>query len=191
MLDRLAGRRAAAAARASIRAARPVAREADVHLALRVGTNLALMNALIHEIVRAGLGRRGLRRRAHPRLRGAAARRRAVHAASGRRRSATFRRATSARRPRSSARASGCSRRCCRASTSPIRRRRPRARSTTSTCCAACSAGPAPACCQMNGQPTAQNTRETGADGDLPGFRNWDNHDAHRRAGRAVERRRA
>ncbi len=28
---------------------------------------------------------------------------------------------------------------------------------------------------QMNGQPTAQNTRETGADGDLPAFRNWDN----------------
>jgi anaerobic selenocysteine-containing dehydrogenase len=31
---------------------------------------------------------------------------------------------------------------------------------------------------QMNGQPTAQNTRETGANGDLPGFRNWAN-DAH------------
>jgi anaerobic selenocysteine-containing dehydrogenase len=30
---------------------------------------------------------------------------------------------------------------------------------------------------QFNGQPTAQNTRETGADGDLPGFRNWDNKD--------------
>lgn len=29
--------------------------------------------------------------------------------------------------------------------------------------------------CQMNGQPTAQNTRETGADGDLPAMRNWDN----------------
>ena len=28
---------------------------------------------------------------------------------------------------------------------------------------------------QMNGQPTAQNTRESGADGDLPGMRNWDN----------------
>lgn len=28
---------------------------------------------------------------------------------------------------------------------------------------------------QMNGQPTAQNTRETGANGDLPGFRNWGN----------------
>jgi anaerobic selenocysteine-containing dehydrogenase len=30
----------------------------------------------------------------------------------------------------------------------------------------------------MNGQPTAQNTRECGANGDLPGFRNWTN-DAH------------
>ncbi|WP_448610104.1 molybdopterin oxidoreductase family protein [Geodermatophilus sp. URMC 60] len=28
---------------------------------------------------------------------------------------------------------------------------------------------------QMNGQPTAQNTREAGADGDLPAFRNWSN----------------
>jgi anaerobic selenocysteine-containing dehydrogenase len=30
---------------------------------------------------------------------------------------------------------------------------------------------------QMNGQPTAQNNRETGADGDLPGFRNWQNEE--------------
>ncbi|HWJ83258.1 MAG TPA: nitrate reductase [Nocardioides sp.] len=30
---------------------------------------------------------------------------------------------------------------------------------------------------QMNGQPTAQNTRECGADGDLAGFRNWANED--------------
>jgi anaerobic selenocysteine-containing dehydrogenase len=29
---------------------------------------------------------------------------------------------------------------------------------------------------QMNGQPTAENTRETGANGDLPGFRNWANN---------------
>jgi anaerobic selenocysteine-containing dehydrogenase len=28
---------------------------------------------------------------------------------------------------------------------------------------------------QLNGQPTAQNTRETGADGDLAGMRNWQN----------------
>ncbi|MCT9138638.1 molybdopterin oxidoreductase family protein [Streptomyces violarus] len=31
---------------------------------------------------------------------------------------------------------------------------------------------------QMNGQPSAQNTRECGANGDLPGFRNWQN-DSH------------
>jgi ferredoxin-nitrate reductase len=31
---------------------------------------------------------------------------------------------------------------------------------------------------QMNGQPTAENTRETGANGALPGFRNFEN-DAH------------
>jgi ferredoxin-nitrate reductase len=31
---------------------------------------------------------------------------------------------------------------------------------------------------QMNGQPTSQNTRETGCDGDLTGFRNWQN-EAH------------
>jgi anaerobic selenocysteine-containing dehydrogenase len=30
---------------------------------------------------------------------------------------------------------------------------------------------------QMNGQPTSQNTRECGADGDLPAFRNWENID--------------
>jgi anaerobic selenocysteine-containing dehydrogenase len=29
--------------------------------------------------------------------------------------------------------------------------------------------------CQMNGQPTAQNTRECGANGALPAFRNWAN----------------
>ncbi|MBM0259384.1 molybdopterin-dependent oxidoreductase, partial [Micromonospora sp. 4G55] len=30
---------------------------------------------------------------------------------------------------------------------------------------------------QMNGQPTAQNNRECGADGDLPGLRNWENEE--------------
>ncbi|RZS82730.1 molybdopterin-dependent oxidoreductase iron-sulfur protein [Motilibacter rhizosphaerae] len=30
---------------------------------------------------------------------------------------------------------------------------------------------------QMNGQPTAQNNRECGADGDLPAFRNWSNEE--------------
>ncbi len=30
---------------------------------------------------------------------------------------------------------------------------------------------------QFNGQPSAQNTRETGANGDMPAFRNWDNEE--------------
>jgi anaerobic selenocysteine-containing dehydrogenase len=30
---------------------------------------------------------------------------------------------------------------------------------------------------QMNGQPTAQNTREYGANGELVAFRNWQNPD--------------
>lgn len=30
---------------------------------------------------------------------------------------------------------------------------------------------------QMNGQPTAENTRECGGDGDLPAFRNWSNEE--------------
>ena len=42
---------------------------------------------------------------------------------------------------------------------------------------------------QMNGQPTAQNTRETGADGDLPGFRNWDNPKHIEELARILERR--
>jgi ferredoxin-nitrate reductase len=41
---------------------------------------------------------------------------------------------------------------------------------------------------QMNGQPTAQNTRETGADGDLPGFRNWANQEHVKELARLLER---
>ena len=44
---------------------------------------------------------------------------------------------------------------------------------------------------QMNGQPTAQNTRECGADGDLPGFRNWENPEHIAELAAALERRRA
>ena len=55
----------AADARASTRAARRWRASADVHLAPRPGTNLALMNALLHEMIAHGLDRPALRRRAH------------------------------------------------------------------------------------------------------------------------------
>ena len=51
----------------------PVAREADVHLAPRNGTNLALMNALLRELISAWLVRRGVRPRPYHRLRRTAA----------------------------------------------------------------------------------------------------------------------
>ena len=66
-------------------------------------------------------------------------------------------------------RASACSRPCCRASTSPTRRRRPRAQVNNIHLLRGMIGRPGAGVLQMNGQPTAQNTRETGADGDLPG----------------------
>ncbi len=38
---------------------------------------------------------------------------------------------------------------------------------------------------QMNGQPTAENTRETGANGSLPGYRNWQNDEHVRELAKA------
>ena len=64
-----------------------------------------------------------------------------------------------------------------------------RARSTTSTSSAACSASPGCGILQMNGQPTAQNTRECGADGDLPGVPQLVQRRARRGPGPGVERR--
>ena len=71
--------------------------------------------------------------------------------------------------------ASGCCRRCCRASTSRTRRPRRPAQVNNLHLLRGMIGRPGAGLYQMNGQPTAQNTRETGADGDLPGLRNWDN----------------
>ena len=54
MLDRRARAGPAAACCASTRADTAVAREADVHLAPRTGTNLALMNGLLRELLQRG-----------------------------------------------------------------------------------------------------------------------------------------
>ena len=117
----------------------PVAREADVHLAIRNGTNLALMNALLREMHRARAGiDDGVRRRAHRRLRPARARGREPTRRSARPRSAASRSAGSSE----AAELLGTSRAPAldgAAGLLPVatRRRPRRARSTTSTCCAA------------------------------------------------------
>ena len=178
MLDRRRGPDPPAHALPSTRARRRSPREADVHLAPRDGTNLALMNGLIRELLARRLVRP--RRTSTPHTLGFEELR-----AHGRRRTRRERVARDLRRRgRATSRAAAELIGTCERLLStvlqgfyqsqpgdggrvPGQQHPPAAR--------ACSAARAPACCQMNGQPTAQNTRETGADGDLPGFRNWDN----------------
>ena len=151
------------------------AREADVHLAIRPGTNLAVLNGLAQQLIENDWIDREFVDAAHGRLRRAREDRLRRTRRSASPRSAASRPTTCAARPRSSARPSACSRSSCRASTSRIRRRRRRARRTTSTCLRGMIGKPGCGILQMNGQPTAQNTRETGCNGDLPAFRNWQN----------------
>ena len=59
----------AEARRRSTRGATETAQEADVHLAPRLGTNVAVLNGLLHLIIEAGQIDRDVHRRAHRRLR--------------------------------------------------------------------------------------------------------------------------
>ena len=98
ILDRLAGPNPPRAVCVDPRLT-PVARAATVHLAPRPGTNVMLMNALLHEILRNGWYDRGLRRRTRGRLRRAARSRWRTTRRRPPRRSATSPRSRSARRP--------------------------------------------------------------------------------------------
>jgi anaerobic selenocysteine-containing dehydrogenase len=155
----------------------PVAREADVHLALHGGTNLALLNALVHELIahdwidRDYVG---------------------ANAVGFEELAATVEGCT----PEWAARICGLEARDVAAAAELIGSTE-RLFSTVlqgvyqshQATAAACQVNnihilrgmlgrPGCGLLQMNGQPTAQNTRETGANGDFPGFRNWAN-DAH------------
>jgi anaerobic selenocysteine-containing dehydrogenase len=155
----------------------PVAKEADIHLALRNGTNLALMNALIRELIERdwidhdyldanAVGFEELQRK------------------------------VSGCTPKWAADVCGLEARDIEAAAELVGTAE-RLFSTVlqgfyqshSATAAACQVNnihllrgmlgrPGCGLLQMNGQPTAQNTRETGANGDLSGFRNWAN-DAH------------
>ncbi|MGX1089579.1 anaerobic selenocysteine-containing dehydrogenase [Streptomyces albogriseolus] len=152
----------------------PVARRADVHLAPRPGTNVALLNALLHEIIRTGRVDRAYLD---------------AHTVGYDELAAGVERCT----PRWAAE-------ICGVPAAEIERAADLlgdAKRLTSTVLqgvyqshqASAAAVQVnnlhlirgmlgrPGCglMQMNGQPTAQNTRECGADGDLPGFRNWQN----------------
>ena len=183
-------RRPAADHLSSTRAAPRSPRHATVHLAPRIGTNVAVLNALLHELIANGwvdhdyvdahtVGYDELAEQvADCTVEWAAS----ICDVPGR--------GPAPCGSNHRALAGRCCAPCCRASTSRIRPPPPPSRSTTSSCCAACSAGPGAGVLQMNGQPTAQNTRECGANGDLPGFRNWENAEHIAELAEHLERRR-
>jgi ferredoxin-nitrate reductase len=154
----------------------PPAREADLHLAVRGGTNLALLNALQHELFAAGrvdrdwvaahaLGIEELERTVADWPPERAAEICGVPAA----------------QIREAARVLGEAERLL----STVLQGVYQSNQATAAACQVNNINllrgmigrPGCGVLQMNGQPTAQNTRECGADGDLPGFRNWHNPD--------------
>jgi ferredoxin-nitrate reductase len=173
MLDRLHGPDRPALIVVDPRATIP-AREADVHLPIRNGTNLALLNAILHELIsndwidrgfieKHTVGFGALRETAlrHPPER--AAEICGVPAAD----------------IREAARLIGASERLVSTALQGVYQ----SHQATAAACQVNNINlvrgmigrPGCGVFQMNGQPTAQNTRETGADGDFPGLRNWAN----------------
>ncbi|SEP82616.1 nitrate reductase [Arthrobacter sp. OV608] len=151
-----------------------VARHADVHLPVRPGTNLALMHGLIREVIRNGwideeyiaahtLRFEDLADKIEPWTPEAVAAECGVDAAA----------------VVEAARIFGTSQRVL---STVLQGFYQSAQATASSCqvnnlhlLRGMIGKPGCGILQMNGQPTAQNTREAGADGDLPGFRNWEN----------------
>jgi anaerobic selenocysteine-containing dehydrogenase len=152
----------------------PVAREADVHLAVRGGTNQALMNGLLRELIANGWTDDDYI---------------ADHTLGFAKLASTVEAYTVERvaeicdvpaaQLREAARIVGT----CERLLSTVLQGFYQSNQATAAACQVNNVHllrgmlgrPGAGLCQMNGQPTAQNTRETGADGDLPGMRNWDN----------------
>ena len=151
-----------------------VAQEADVHLAIRNGTNLALLNGIQHELVAngwvdedfvnahvVGFDRLAETVSAYPPER--------VADICG----------VSAEDIRAAARIIGTSQRLVSTCLQGVYQ----SHQATASACQVNNINllrgmigkPGASVFQLNGQPTAQNTRETGANGDLAGMRNWQN----------------
>jgi ferredoxin-nitrate reductase len=152
----------------------PAARRADVHLAIKNGTNMALMNGLLHEIIANGWYDEEYV---------------AAHTIGFEKLKSTVTEyppetvaeicGVPADQIREAARIIGSAERMLSTALQGFYQ-------SMSATAASCQINnihlirgmmgkPGAGLLQMNGQPTAQNTRECGADGDLPGFRNWEN----------------
>ncbi|NUT94705.1 MAG: molybdopterin-dependent oxidoreductase [Saccharothrix sp.] len=152
----------------------PVAREADIHLPVRPGTNQALMNGLLREIIRRGwvdedfisdrtLGFEELKTTVEPCT-------------------PTKTAEICGLEPGQVERAAELLGTCDRLLSTVLQGFYQSNQATAASCqvnnlhlLRGMIGRPGAGVLQMNGQPTAQNTRETGANGDLPGMRNWDN----------------
>src|SRR5829696_8864318 len=152
----------------------PAAQRADVHLALKNGTNMAFMNGLLHEIIAHGWYDEEYI---------------AAHTMGFEELRATVEEyppekvaeicAVPAEQIRKAARIIGQSERLL----STVLQGFYQSMQATAASCQVNNihllrgmlGKPGCGVLQMNGQPTAQNTRECGANGDLPAFRNWDN----------------
>lgn len=173
VLDRLAGPNPPRLVAVDPRST-PVAQKAEVHLALKPGTNLALMLGLVRELFVNGwideeyvaahtLGREELRGQVEPWTPERTAEVCEVPVEDVKRAARIF----------------GTSERVL----STVLQGFYQAPQATASSCQVNNlhllrgmlGRPGAGILQMNGQPTAQNNRECGADGDLPGFRNWEN----------------
>jgi len=155
----------------------PAAREADVHLAIRPGTNLALLNGLLRELIDQGWINQAF---IDAHTVGFEQLRQTVQSYDPERVAGIC--GVPADQVREAARIIGTAERLLSTVLQGVYQ-------STGATAAACQVNnlnlvrgmigrPGCGILQMNGQPTAQNTRETGANGDLPGFRNLDN-EAH------------
>ena len=176
MLDRLHGPDRPRLIVVDPRATAP-AREADVHLAVRGGTNLALLNAILHELIandRVDHGFVGTHTVGYEELAGSVADCTPEWAAGicG----------VDAADIRSAARMLGAHERilstCLQGVYQSHQATAAAVQVNNVNLLRGALGKPGAGVLQMNGQPTAQNTRECGANGDLPAFRNWAN-DAH------------
>ncbi|MEU9206414.1 nitrate reductase [Streptomyces sp. NPDC048415] len=152
----------------------PVARRAEVHLAPRAGTNVALLNALLHEVIRTGRIDRDYIEAHTVGFDELAAR---VEACTPRW-AARICDVPAAQIERAAEILGGAER-----LTSTVLQGVYQSHQATAAALQVNNlhlirgmlGRPGRGVLQMNGQPSAQNTRECGADGDLPGFRNWQN----------------
>jgi len=173
MLDRRRGPNPPAMLAVDPRAT-PVAREADLHLAVRNGTNLALLNGLLRELIHRGWYDEEYVR-AH--TIGFDELRKVVEGYPVKRVAEIC--DVPARQIEQAAELIGTADRLL----STVLQGFYQSNQATAAACQVNNmhlirgmiGRPGAGIYQMNGQPTAQNTRETGANGDLPGLRNWEN----------------